>query len=59
MSIKRKAKIVLFSESQKDEMLERLERSHVEYDIHEVSNLFDFGKHFDITINPADMKRVV
>ncbi len=58
MSI-RKAKIVLFSERQKDDMLERLERSKVEYRIREVSNLFTFGTHFDISVNAADMKKVV
>ncbi|MCR5675077.1 MAG: hypothetical protein K6G16_05135 [Lachnospiraceae bacterium] len=59
MNIGKKAKIVLFSESQKDDMLERLERSKVEYDIREVSSLFTFGTHYNISIKASDMKKVV
>ena len=58
MSIKKKSKIVLFSESQKDNMLERLERSKVDYDIREVSNLFSTGKHYSISIDSDDIKKV-
>ena len=58
MSIKKKAKILLFSESQKDNMLERLERSRVDFDIREVSNLFTPGKYYSISINSDDIKKV-
>ncbi len=59
MSIRKKTKIVLFSERQKDDMLERLERSKVDYEIREVTSLFTFGTYYSISLNAADMKKVV
>jgi hypothetical protein len=57
--IGKKEKIVLFSESQKDNMLERLEKSGVDFEIREVSDLFSYGKHYSISISAPDMKKVV
>ncbi len=54
----KKETIELYSESQKDNMIERLETAHVNYQIHEVDNLFTVGKHFDISIDAADMKKI-
>ncbi len=54
----KKETIELYSESQKDNMIERLESAHVNYQIHEVDNLFTIVKHFDISIDAADMKKI-
>ena len=58
MNINKKTKIVLFSESQKDDMLDRLEKAQVDYRIKEESNLFTFGSHYSISINASDMKKL-
>ena len=54
----KKETIDLFSESQKDNMLERLEKAHVNYQIREVDDLFSFGRHYSISVNAADMNKV-
>ena len=54
----KKETIELYSESQKDNMIERLESAHVDYQIHEVENLFTIGKHFNISVNADDMKKI-
>ena len=56
----KKEKIVLRSEQQKDDFIERLEKAHVDYDIHEdKENSFGNDIAYIVRIPAADMKKVV
>ena len=54
----KKETIELYSESQKDNMIERLESAHVNFQIQEVENLFTAEKHFNISVDANDMKKI-
>lgn len=56
----KKEKIVLFSEAQKDEMIEKLESAHIEYDIREKSDsVFSNHLSYIVLVNAGDLKKVV
>ena len=56
----RKEKIVLRSEQQKDEFIEKLENAHIDYDIRETKDSFsDDHVTYIVKIEAADLKKVV
>lgn len=56
----KKEKIVLFSEAQKDEMIEKLESAHIEYDIREkTDSVFSSHPSYIVSVHAGDMKKVV
>ena len=58
--LKRKEKIVTFSEGQRDDMIEKLEHSHVKYDIVEKSGgMFGDGRSYIFKVNAGDLKKVI
>ncbi len=56
----KKEKIVLFSEQQKDQMIEKLEKAHIEYDVREnKESVFSNKVSYILRVNQADLKKVV
>ncbi|MCR5107624.1 MAG: hypothetical protein K6B28_05620 [Lachnospiraceae bacterium] len=56
----RKEKIILRSEQQKDDFIEKLDRSNINYDIREEKKcVSDNNPIYIIRINADDMKKVV
>ncbi len=56
----RKEKIILRSERQKDDFIEKLENAHIDYDIREAKDSFsDNNLTYIVKIEAADLKKVV
>ena len=55
----RKQKIILKTEQQKDAYIDRLEKAHIEYDIHEERDtVYSRDVSYIIRVNAADLKKV-
>lgn len=55
----RKQKIILKTEQQKDAYIDRLEKAHIEYDIHEERDtVYSRDVSYIIRVKAADLKKV-
>lgn len=56
----KKEKIVINSETQKDDFIERLDRAHARYDLHESQeSIFSDKISYIFRVNAKDLKKVV
>ncbi len=56
----KKEKIVLFSEAQKDQLIEKLESAHIEYDVRESQDsVFSTHTSYIVSVPAGDLKKVV
>ena len=55
----RKGTVVLKSEKQRDRYIDRLDRAHVDYDVSEIYDLFNYRVvNYFIRVDAADLKKV-
>ncbi|MCR5596305.1 MAG: hypothetical protein K6G12_10670 [Lachnospiraceae bacterium] len=56
----KKEKITLYSETQKDEFIDKLERAHVTYNLHEdKDSVFSNSTTYIVKLNASDLKKVI
>lgn len=56
----KKEKIYLYSEAQKDEFIEKMEASHIKYDLREERDVIHSDKTtYIVRLNAADYKKVI
>ena len=56
----KKEKVVLFSETQKDQLIEKLESAHIDYDIREdKGSVFSTHTSYIVRVPAGELKKVV
>ena len=54
----KKSKLLLYNERQKDEMIEKLEKGHIEYRLREKSDMVADSIYYELVVAEADLKKI-